>query len=60
MIYNDNVDIEDSIENYYRNIIADEIVDSMLYRTQDDENIERVKWFNEGLRYASMIARHGL
>lgn len=53
-------DIEDSIEIYYRNRIADEITDSLLHSENDDSNIERVKWFNEGLRFAAMIARSGV
>lgn len=53
-------DIEDSIEIYYRNLIADEITDSLLHSENDDSNIERVKWFNEGLRFAVMIARSGI
>lgn len=53
-------DIEDSIEIYYRNLIADEITDSLLHSENDDSNIERVKWFNEGLRFAAMIARSGI
>lgn len=53
-------DIEDSIETYYRHRIADEITDSLLHSENDDSNIERVKWFNEGLRFAAMIARSGV
>lgn len=53
-------DIEDSMEEYYRNIIANEITDSLLHSSHDDDNSERVRWFNEGLRFAAMIARSGV
>jgi hypothetical protein len=54
-------DIEDSIEKYYRNIVADDI-DSCLYNTtsKDPDEIQQVYWFNQGLMFASMIARWGL
>lgn len=54
-------DIEDSIEKYYRNLIADEI-DSCLrssYSENPDE-MNQVHWFNQGLRFASMISRWGI
>lgn len=53
-------DIEDSIEEYYRQIIANDITDSLLHSQSDDDNVERVRWFNEGLKFAAMIARSGL
>jgi hypothetical protein len=55
------VDIEDGIEQYYRNLIADEI-DDCLYnnRLEDEEEILKSRWFNEGMKYAGMIARFGL
>lgn len=53
-------DIEDSIEQYYRHIIANEITDSLLHSQSDDDNLERVRWFNEGLKFAAMIARSGV
>ena len=53
-------DIEDSIEIYYRHRIADEITDSLLHSQSDDDNVERVRWFNEGMRFAAMIARSGV
>jgi hypothetical protein len=54
------MDIEDSIEKYYRNIIADNI-DNCLYnsKSEDDEEQRQVYWFNQGLMYASMVARFG-
>ena len=53
-------DIEDSIEKYYRNIIADDI-DNCLYtsKSEDDEEQRQVYWFNQGMMLASMVARYG-
>lgn len=53
-------DIEDSIEKYYRHMIADDI-DSCLYNTpsEDQDEINQTYWFNQGLMFASMIARWG-
>lgn len=53
-------DIEDGIEKYYRNMVADDI-DICLYNTpsQDQTEINQVYWFNQGLMFASMIARWG-
>ena len=55
-----NFDIEDSIEKYYRSLIADDI-DHCLYnsKSEDDEEQRQVYWFNQGLMYASMVARFG-
>ena len=52
-------DIEDSIEQYYRQLIADDI-DNSLYRRQSPESIsdEQIYWFNNGMRMAAMIARY--
>ena len=52
-------DIEDSIENYYRQRIADDI-ESSLYRRHTEESIsdEQTFWFNNGMRMAAMIARY--
>ena len=52
--------IEDSIEKYYRNIIADDI-DNCLYtsKSEDDEEQRQVYWFNQGMMLASMVARYG-
>lgn len=54
-------DIEDGIEKYYRNIVADDI-DNCLYATssKDPDEMRQVYWFNQGLMFASMIARWGL
>jgi hypothetical protein len=56
----DYTDIEKSMENYYRQLIADDIDDS-LYRRQSPESIsdEQTYWFNNGMRMAAMIARYG-
>lgn len=53
-------DIEDSIEKYYRNSIADDI-DNCLYtsKSEDDEEQRQVYWFNQGMMLASMVARYG-
>lgn len=52
---------EQQIEKYYRSIVADDI-DKCLYqsRSEDNEELRQVYWFNQGLMYASMIARFGL
>jgi len=56
----DYTDIEKSMENYYRQLIADDIDDS-LYRRHSEESIsdEQIYWFNNGMRMAAMIARYG-
>ena len=53
-------DIEKSMEEYYRNIIADDI-DNCLYtsKSEDDEEQRQVYWFNQGMMLASMVARYG-
>lgn len=54
-------DIEDGIEKHYRHLVADDI-DSCL-RNEHSESLQetqQVYWFNQGLRFASMIARWGL
>jgi hypothetical protein len=51
-------DIEDSMEKYYRQLIADDI-DRSLYRPYSESNDEQTYWFNQGMRLASMIARYG-
>lgn len=55
-----NFNIEDSIEKYYRGLIADDI-DNCLYNSKSEDNEEQrqVYWFNQGLMYASMVARFG-
>jgi hypothetical protein len=52
-------DIEDSIEKYYRQLIADDI-ESSLYRRHSEESItdQQMYWFNNGMRMAAMIARY--
>jgi hypothetical protein len=54
-------DIEKSMENYYRNIIANDI-ESSLYSRHSEESIsdQETYWFNCGMRMAAMIARHSL
>jgi|DEB0MinimDraft_10_1074344.scaffolds.fasta_scaffold174880_2 hypothetical protein len=56
----DYTDIEKSMENYYRQLIADDI-DNSLYRRNSPESIsdEQIYWFNNGMRMAAMIARYG-
>ena len=53
-------DIEDSIERHYRNMAADDI-DSCLYNTtsEDPDEIQQAYWFNQGMMFASMVARWG-
>jgi hypothetical protein len=54
-------DIEDGIEKYYRHMIADDI-DTCLHSTasKDPDEMKQVYWFNQGMMFASMIARWGL
>jgi len=55
----DYLDIEDSMEKYYRQLIADDIEDS-LYRRHSEESVsdQECYWFNNGMRMAAMIARY--
>ena len=55
----DYLDIEDSMEKYYRQLIADDIEDS-LYRRHSEEAVsdQESYWFNNGMRMAAMIARY--
>ena len=55
----DYLDIEDSMEKYYRQLIADDIEES-LYRRHSEESIsdQEAYWFNNGMRMAAMIARY--
>ena len=55
----DYTDIEKSMENYYRQLIADDIEDS-LYRRHSEESVsdQESYWFNNGMRMAAMIARY--
>ena len=54
-------DIEDGIEKYYRHLISDDI-DKCLHNTisNDPDEIKQTYWFNQGMMFASMIARWGL
>lgn len=54
-------DIEDGIEKHYRNLISDDI-DKCLHNTisNDPDEIKQTYWFNQGMMFASMIARWGL
>lgn len=54
-----NFNINDGIEQYYRSLIAQDLDDSLLYYHADDDNSDRIRWFNEGLKFASMIVRNG-
>ena len=57
--YMDYFDIEQSIEDYYRNIIANDIEDSLYSRhSQESISDKETYWFNCGMRMAAMIARH--
>ena len=55
----DYLNIEDSMEKYYRQLIADDIEES-LYRRHSEESIsdQEAYWFNNGMRMAAMIARY--
>lgn len=50
-------DIEDSMEKYYRQLIADDI-ESSLYRPYSEKDDPQTYWFNQGMRLAAMIARY--
>lgn len=47
------------IEEFYRNLIADDI-DSSLYSRHSQESVsdQQTYWFNSGMRMAAMIARY--
>lgn len=55
----DYFDIEQSIEDYYRKLIANDI-ESSLYSRHSQESVsdQETYWFNCGMRMAAMIARH--
>lgn len=53
-------DIEDGIERYYRQMIAEEIISCMHGKYEDDKLDQQVYWFNQGISFASMVARWGV
>jgi len=53
-------DIEDGIEQYYRQLIAEEINSCMHGKYEDEKLNQQVYWFNQGISFASMIARWGV
>ena len=53
-------DIEDELESYYRQIIAEEIDSCKHGKYEDDELDQQIYWFNQGIAFASMIARWGV
>jgi hypothetical protein len=54
----DNVD--DLIGNYYRELIAQELEQSLFSEFSGRDDEEQTKWFNQGLRYAIILVRHGI
>lgn len=54
------MDIEDSMEKYYRNMAADDILDCLYSSPSSDPGEQQqVYWFNQGMQLAAMIARYG-
>jgi len=51
--------VDDLIGNYYREQIAQELEQSLFSQYVSNEFEEQTKWFNQGLRYAIILIRHG-
>jgi len=49
----------DFIADYYRNFIAEELESMLLSQTRGTDYDDTIKWFNEGIKYAIMMIRHG-
>lgn len=50
----------DFIGDYYRQDIADQLETMLLGEKWGNDYDETIKWFNEGMRYAIMMIRHGM
>jgi hypothetical protein len=48
------MDFNHEIEKYWREKFASEIEDCIMSRQEDDQS----KWFNQGLKFASMYIRY--
>lgn len=46
-------------QKYWREVFASQIEDTInsYYPQERDDDLDRIRWFLEGLRYASMIIR---
>lgn len=49
----------DECQKFWRERFAEQLEESVdrQWGVDDDKNLERAKWFNEGIRYALMIIR---
>lgn len=50
----------DFIGDSYREEIADELENMLLSQRSPGDYDETIKWFNEGMKYAIMMIRHGM
>ena len=50
----------DFIGDSYRQEIADELENMLLHQRSPDDYDETIRWFNEGMKYAIMMIRHGM
>lgn len=53
-------DIDDMIGKYYREKMAQELEESLFSKFAGNDYEQETKWFNQGLRYAIIIIRHGI
>lgn len=49
----------DECQKYWRDRFADQLDEAQRrdWGADDDENMDRANWFNEGIRYAMLIIR---
>ena len=52
--------VDDLIGKYYREQIAQELEQSLFSEFAGKDYEEQTKWFNQGLRYAIILIRHGM
>jgi len=50
---------DDQCQKHWREIFASQIEEAIYFHVpqETDQEIERIRWFVEGLRYAAMIIR---
>ena len=53
-------DEPDLVGAYYREQIAQEVEQALFSQFAGNEYEDQTKWFNQGLRYAIIIIRHGI
>jgi hypothetical protein len=52
--------MDDLVEEYYREYIAQELEEMMMRENQGTDYDETIKWFNQGIKYAIMMVRFGV